>query len=50
MEPLHDVGHVQSRFVYLETLFVLVQNRCTVCAKHTIGLEIILDAPDGTPW
>jgi hypothetical protein len=20
-----------------------------VCAKHTIGSEIILDAPDGTP-
>ena len=24
-------------------------DRCTVCAKHTIGSEIILDAPDGTP-
>ena len=23
-----------------------VQDRCTVCAKRTIGLEIILDAPD----
>ena len=22
-----------------------VPDRCTVCAKHTIGLEIILDAP-----
>jgi hypothetical protein len=20
-----------------------------VCAKHTVGLEIVLDAPDGTP-
>ena len=28
---------------------VLVQDRCTVCAKHTIGSEIILDSPDGTP-
>jgi hypothetical protein len=26
-----------------------VQDRCTVCAKCTIGLETILDAPDGTP-
>jgi hypothetical protein len=26
-----------------------VKDRCTVCAKHTIGLEIILDVPDGTP-
>jgi hypothetical protein len=25
-----------------------VQDRCTVCAKHIIGLEIILDALDGT--
>jgi hypothetical protein len=28
---------------------VSVQDRCTVCAKHTIGMKIILDAPDGTP-
>ena len=34
--------------VHLETL-VLVQDRCTICAKRTIGSEIILDAPDGTP-
>jgi hypothetical protein len=26
-----------------ETVLVLEQDRCTVCAKHTIGLEIILD-------
>jgi hypothetical protein len=25
------------------------QDRCTVCAKCTIGSEIILDAPNGTP-
>ena len=24
---------------------MLVQDRCTVCAKHTIGSEIVLDAP-----
>jgi hypothetical protein len=23
---------------------VSVQDRCTICAKHTIGLEIVLDA------
>jgi hypothetical protein len=28
---------------------VSVQDRCTVCAKRTIGSEIVLDAPDGTP-
>ena len=24
----------------------MTQDRCTVCAKRTIGSEIILDAPD----
>ena len=34
--------------ICLNTVLVSVQDRCTVCAKHTIGLEIVLDAPDGT--
>jgi len=33
----------------LETVLVSVQDRCTVCAKGTIGSEIILDLRDGTP-
>ena len=33
--------------VRLEKVLVSVQDRCTVCAKCTIGSEIILDAPDG---
>ena len=28
----------------LETVLVSAQDRCTVCAKRTIGLETILDA------
>jgi hypothetical protein len=35
--------------VRLETVLELVQDRCTVCTKHTIGSEVVLDAPDGTP-
>ena len=35
--------------VHLEIMLVLVQDSCTVCAKRTIGSEIILDTPDGTP-
>jgi hypothetical protein len=35
--------------VPLEIVLVLVQDSCTVCAKRTIGSEIILDAIDGTP-
>ena len=31
--------------VHLETVLVSVQDRCTVCAKGTIGSEIILDHP-----
>ena len=31
--------------VRLETVLVSVQDRCIVCAKRTIGLEIVLDAP-----
>jgi hypothetical protein len=34
--------------VYLEIVLVLMQDRCTVWAEHTTGLEIILDAHDGT--
>jgi hypothetical protein len=33
----------------LEIVLMLTQDRCKVCAEHTIGSEIILDAPDGTP-
>ena len=35
--------------VNLEIVLLLVEHRCTVCAKHTIGSEIVLDAPNGTP-
>ena len=49
MEHLGDVGHVEPRFDPLEIVLVLVQDRCMICAESTIGTEIILDAPDGTP-
>ena len=35
--------------VHLEVVLDLAQDRCMVCAERTIGLEIILAAPDGTP-
>jgi hypothetical protein len=31
----------------LEIMLVSVQYWCMVCARHTIGSEIVLDAPDG---
>ena len=30
--------------VRLEIVLVLVQDRCMVCAKHTIGLDIVFNA------
>ena len=31
--------------VHLEMVLVLVQDRCIVCAKRTIGSKTVLDAP-----
>ena len=41
MELLRDVGHVESRSVRLEMVLVLMEDRCTVCAKRTVGSDII---------
>jgi hypothetical protein len=50
MELLGDVGQAESLvLIRLETVLVSMQDSCTVCAKHTIGSEILLDAPDSTP-
>ena len=35
--------------VLSEIVLILTEDRCTVCVEHTIGSEIIFDAPDGTP-
>jgi hypothetical protein len=32
-----------------EIVLVSVLERCTACAKYTVGSKIILDAVDGTP-
>jgi hypothetical protein len=36
--------------VRLEIVLNLMQDSCMVCAERTIGSEIVLDAPDATPW
>ena len=48
MELLGDVGLMESRFGLLGDNLGVGASRCTVCAKHTIGSEIVLYAPDGT--
>jgi hypothetical protein len=35
--------------VHLEIVLLLMQDWCTVCVDHTVGSEIVLEAPDGTP-
>jgi hypothetical protein len=35
--------------VRLEIMLISTHDRCTVCAEHTIGSEIILGVADGTP-
>jgi hypothetical protein len=49
MELLGDVGHVESPCGPFEDMLVSVHDRCTVCAKHTKGSKIVLDASDGAP-
>jgi hypothetical protein len=35
--------------VCLEIVLLLMQDWGTVCIERTIGSEIVLEAPDGTP-
>ena len=50
MVALGDEAQVEARFGISDIVLILKQDRCTVCVERTIGSEIILDAPDGTPW
>ena len=49
MVLLRDEAQVEACFGPLGDSGNLDVDRCTVCAKCTIGSEIVLDAPDGTP-
>jgi hypothetical protein len=35
--------------VHLEIMLPLMQDWCMVCVEQTVGSEIVLEAPDGTP-
>jgi hypothetical protein len=50
MVHLGDEGLVDLCLVRLEIVLILMQERSTVCTEHTMGIEIILDALNGTPW
>ena len=49
MVPLGDEAQVEARLVLSDIVVMLTQDRSMVCVEHTIGSEIILDTPDGTP-
>ena len=49
MVYLGDEAQVVARFIPFGDHVIFMQYRCTVCTERTMGSEIILDAPDGTP-
>ena len=49
MVLLRDEAQVEAHFGPLGDSANLDADRCMVCAKCTIGSEIVVDAPDGTP-
>jgi hypothetical protein len=49
MEVLDEWVMWNLILLHLETVLVLVQYRCTVCAQCAIGSKIVLDAPDDNP-
>ena len=49
MVPLGDEAQMELISVLSDIVLILTQDRSTVCVERTIGLDIILDSPDGTP-
>jgi hypothetical protein len=49
MVLLGDEAQVEGLSICLEIVLILTQDWCSVCAEHTIGSKIILDAPNGSP-
>ena len=49
MVLLGDEAQLEARFGSFDDSVILTEDRGTVCAECTIGSEIVLDAPDGTP-
>jgi hypothetical protein len=44
-----DEAQVEVRLGPFGDSATLVHGWCTVCVEHTVGLEIVLEAPNGTP-
>jgi hypothetical protein len=48
MELLGELGQIEAHFGPFGDVLIFTQDSGMVCAKHDIGSEIILGAPDGT--
>jgi hypothetical protein len=48
MVLLGDEAQVDARIGPFGDSLILTSDGCMVCVEHTIDLEIILDAPDGS--
>jgi hypothetical protein len=46
---LGDKAQVDGGFNSFDIVLILTPDRCKVCAEPTIGSEIVLETPDGTP-
>ena len=46
MVPLGDEAQVEARFGLSDMVLILKQDSCRVCVTHSIGSEIVLDAPN----
>ena len=49
MVPLGDEAQVEAHFSPFGDSANRDADSCMVCAEHTLGSEIVLDAPDQTP-
>jgi hypothetical protein len=49
MVLLGDVGQRKRILVRLDIVLMSTQDRCMVCDESTIGMEITLGTPPGTP-
>jgi hypothetical protein len=49
MVPLGDEAKWKLVSILSDIVLILMQDRCTICIKCTIGSEIVLDTPDGNP-
>ena len=49
MVLLGDEAEVEAHFDPFGDSAKLDADSCTVCAERTLGSEIVLDAPNGTP-